>query len=142
MHSNIQASKLSKNPDNSIKVQQRSFAKSITKIIIPEQNSKETLLDTSTTKMFQAAVGKLNWLATISRPDISFDVSYLSACLPEATFGDVAFTNKLISKVQSEAISIHYPALDKQSLHIQVYTDGSFNSLPNNGSQGGPGVSL
>ena len=50
---------------------------------------------------------------------------------------DAKELNKVISKVQKEPSGILYPSLDENTLNIQVYADGSFNSLPNNNSQGG-----
>ena len=102
-----------------------------------EDQDKTTSLQSDTKQAFRSAIGKLNWLATVSRPDISFDVSCLSGRVSEATIADAIDTNKLIDKVQNEPTGVTFPSVDESTLHLQVYADGSFNSLANNGSQGG-----
>ena len=45
--------------------------------------------------------------------------------------------NKIISKVQQQHSYLHFSRLDLSSLHIRVFTDASFNNLPEGGSQEG-----
>ena len=50
---------------------------------------------------------------------------------------DLIHINKVITKVQRERSYLHFPKLDLSSLHVRVYTDASFNNLPDGGSQEG-----
>ena len=50
---------------------------------------------------------------------------------------DILTTNKIVRKVTSSNNEIIIPKLDLNSLSIKVFTDASFNNLPNGGSQGG-----
>ena len=64
------------NPDYSITVNQNSFASTIQQITIPKERltNKETRVDQEETKLLRGVIGQLNWLAGITRPDISYDV--------------------------------------------------------------------
>ena len=90
----------------------------------------------------RTVIGQLNWLACISKPEISFEVSYLSSRVTEATIEDVIKANKIVTRIQANTLRLLFPSLDRRFLHIQVFTDGSFNSLPKSGSQGGQIVLL
>ena len=82
-------------------------------------------------------IGQLNWLAGITRRDISYDVCEASTKVKDASIADVLSVNKIVKKVKNELSEIHFPCLDPRSLHIRCYSDASFNNLPNGGSQGG-----
>ena len=45
--------------------------------------------------------------------------------------------NKVIAKVQQQHSYLHFSRLDLSSLQIRVFTDASFNNLPEGGSQEG-----
>ena len=89
------------------------------------------------TKKLRSALGQLNWLAGISRPEISFDICEASTKVKNATVSDLLGINKLIKLVKEEKTHIKFPKLNLDHLCLKVYTDASFNNLPNGGSQGG-----
>ena len=45
-------------------------------------------------------IGQLNWLAGITRPDISYDVCETSTKVKDATIADVLSVNKIVKKVR------------------------------------------
>ena len=85
---------------------------------------------------YRGAIGQLNWVTGISRPDISFAVWEASTKVNSATVADLLRINETIKKLMSTPSYIKFPKLDFRSLNIKVFTDASFNNLPNGGSQG------
>ena len=80
---------------------------------------------------------KINWVSGISRPDISFYVYDASTKFQNATTTDAVKVNKVIKHLKSTKSFIKVPKFDKESLKLQLFTDASFNNLPNGGSQAG-----
>ena len=68
----------------------------------------------------RSAIGQVNWVAGISRPGISSSV-----CKASTKF-------KIIRNVKNTENCIKFSCLD-----LKLFTDASFNNLPNGGSQGG-----
>ena len=126
------------NSDNSITVNQNSFTNTIQPITIPKERltNQETKVDQEEKKLLRGVSGQLNWLAAITRPDISYDVCKASTKVKDATIADVLSVNKIVKKVKNELSEIYFPCFDSRSLHIRSYSDASFNNLPNGGSQG------
>ena len=127
---------MKQNPDNSITVNQNSFANTVQPIIIPKERltNKETKIDQEENKLLRGVIGQLNWLAGITHPDTSYNVCEASTKVKDATIADVLSVNKIVKKELSE---IHFPHLDPRSLHIRCDSDASFNNFPNGGIQGG-----
>ena len=121
-----------------IVVDQFSFADSIQPIELESNRMKSSQSDLSSaeTTLLRGALGKLNWLSNMSRPDISFQVSSISANIKKAKISDIKEVNKVIKHVKSTASSVLFPSLDKDSVEIVTYTDASFNNHEDGGSQG------
>ena len=130
---------LEQGPDGSITVNQHSYAQSISAIQVRYNDvvNKDRPLNESEISILRCAIGQLNWLACITRPDIAFDVSVASSSIKTATLADILKVNKIITKVKSNECSIRFPKLDLSSIKIISYSDASFNNLPKAGSQGG-----
>ena len=133
---------IQQHPDFSITMSQRNYASSLKQLGIPTSGSKSITLSGSDLEAFHTKVGQLNWLANVCRPDISFETCYLSGCNKSATVQDLLYLNKVISNVQKNDSYLFFPVLDRKTSYVEVYTDGSFGSLPNGGSQGGSFVFL
>ena len=127
------------NPDNPITVNQKIFTNTIQPITIPKERltNKETKVDREEKKLLRGVIGQLNWLAVITRADISYSLCEASSKVEDATIADVLGVNKIVKKVRNELSEIHCPCLDPRSLDIRCYSYASFNNLPNGGSQGG-----
>ena len=123
--------------DKSIQVNQHSYASTIQPLNFLKNQSDKTPLTPTEKSQFRSIVGQLNWLSGVTRPDISFEVSQLSAVASRATVGDAKLLNKVVKKVHGEQLSISYPPLNLKSLSIVVYSDASHGNLPDGGSQGG-----
>ena len=61
--------------------------------------------------LFRAAVGKLNWLAVGTRPDVAFDVIEHSTKFNKATKADLYAVNNSISRVKKTSVSNVVPNL-------------------------------
>ena len=85
---------------------------------------------------YRSVVGQLNWVAGISRSDISFSVCEASTKFKNVTVADI-YVNKIIRNVKSTKNCIKFPRLDLKTLQLKLFTDASFNNFPNRGSQGG-----
>ena len=57
---------------------------------------------------FRAVVGQLNWVATQTRPDISFDVCDLSTKFNCATVGDIMSANKTVKRVKDNPVLVFF----------------------------------
>ena len=120
-----------------IQMSQSVYAESIQNLDIPDKRSKHTLLSEQEKEPLRSVIGQLCWLANQSRPDISSDVCQLSAAFKNAKVSDINFANKTIRKVKLDSVSLSFPVLDLDRLRLEVFSDSSFNNLPNSGSQGG-----
>ena len=54
-----------------------------------------------------------------------------------ATIKDVPYINTIINNAESTNYGIKFPYLSIDNLQLQLFTDASFNNLPNGGSQAG-----
>ena len=122
-----------------ITLNQNSYIDSLKIIEISEKRLKEKLdkVSQEERKMLRSSVGQLNWLCTMSRPDIGFTIGQISLSSNQATVSDIYNTNKLINHVKNTKTSIVFPNLDLKKCFIQVFTDASYANLRDGGSQGG-----
>ena len=83
-------------------------------------------------------IGQLNWIATQTRPDLSYDISELSSMLKQKNVECLKQTNRVVKKAKKEKSQIDIPDLrNLEQLKIVAYNDASFSNLPDRGSQGG-----
>ena len=96
-------------------------------------------LDVSEVRQLKGLIGQLQWIAKLTRPDIAFETSQLSANVKRATTDHVKRANKVVRKVKSEPLAVRIPdvgPISESSLY--VYSDSSFANLDEDcGSQGG-----
>ena len=129
---------LHQNDDLSIVIDQNSFASTLFPIPFPMDRLVDKLqrINSVEEKQLRSLIGQLNWLAGISRPEISFDVSVMTSRIRIATVEDLVYCNKVLKQVQSNPTYITFPGLIMESLSLVVHCDSSWNNLPNGGSQG------
>ena len=86
----------------------------------------------------RSALGKLNWITTQTRPDLTYDVSELSSALNKKQVKTLIDINKAIRKAKRYPSKIVIPDLGNlEKCKMLVYCDASFANLSNGGSQGG-----
>ena len=119
-------------PNCTISLDQLSFTEIIAPVAVPKfrLGNKQ-----SVPTELRTAVGQHNWIATVSRPQISFKVYQASTRVKDLTVANMLHINKIITKVQREQSYLLCNKLDLSYLHVLVYTDASFNNLPDGGSQ-------
>ena len=132
------------NPDASITVNQSTYTDSISVIPLDPDRLKDPQkrLNDDEVKLLRSALGQLNWIANMTRPDISFTVSKVSAHIKDAAVSHVKEINKLIKHVKDTPSSVTFLTLDIASTRVVAFTDSSFNNLDDGGSQGGQIVFL
>ena len=95
-------------------------------------------LSTNELSACRSAIGKLNWVATQTRPDLSFDVSELTSHLKNNRVASIRMVNKTIKKAKKEKSSLFFPHLGPvDKCNMIVYSDASFANHTNTSSQGG-----
>ena len=94
---------LIQNDDFSLTINQNNYIDCISEIKLSNERLKEknSLLSREEKTAYRSAVGQLNWVAGISRPDISFSVCEASTKFKQAIVGNVPYmstVNKIIKK--------------------------------------------
>ena len=100
--------------------------------------NKSSELSEAEKRDYRGVVGQLNWIATNSRPDISFEVCDLAVSFKNACVKDMLRLNKLVKWVQEELYKINFFQLKGlESCTLECFTDASFANLSDSSSQGG-----
>ena len=119
-------------------VSQNEFIKDVKLLNKKESYELDDELSESDLTLCRSTLGKLNWVATQTRPDISYEVSDLSSLLKERKEKIVLDINKSVRKVKRFASKIIFSSLGNlKNIKIMAYCDASFGGLDNGGSQGG-----
>ena len=130
--------------DQGVHIGQRKYTEELQEIKIDLSNkeSNDRLITEDERKSLRSVVGQLNWLATQTRPDLSFSVSELGSNFKEATVKHLVKANKLVKRAKINACSLFFLKLDLTNLKVRCYADASFGKLRDGGSQGGMFVEL
>ena len=131
---------LNQHENGTITISQNDYINELEPITLNEERfkiSKDEPIDETERSKLRQSLGKLNWLACMSRPEISFTVSDVSSRITTATIADIKVINKTIKFIKSNPCHITIPRLDLNNLGIKLFTDASFNNLEGGQSQGG-----
>ena len=130
---------IEQNADLSIDVDQTNYINGVNPIMLTNDRMKHTSspLTDKERSQYHQLIGQLNWITNMTKPEFSFEVCYASTIVNSATISDITKLNKVLKHSKSEKSYIKFPSLSIDSLSIRIYTDASFNNLPNIGSQGG-----
>ena len=104
----------------------------IEKLEINEYGRDEppNMLNEDENRLVRKSQGQLSWLATQTRPDISFDAFQLSTVLNRATQKDGKVANKIIKKVKQENVKLKFGKLGNiKDLHIELFSDASLGNI-------------
>ena len=81
-------------------------------------------------KGYRKIVGCLNWVATVSRPDLAFEVVSLSTHFRNAKVEQLLAANKAVRKLQAHDVVIFFPRLKiDHNLRVVLYTDSAYKNL-------------
>ena len=127
-----------KKSDSNIKIGQDEYTKKLRPIPLQNGRKLEDKLTSTEITETRQLIGQLNWLAPQTRPDLSFDVSALSAISKQENRECIKQINRTIKKAKKEKSQIHIPNLgNPKLLQIIAYSNASFANLTDGGSQGG-----
>ena len=116
---------------------QDEYVKKLNHIPLRNDRTLDDKLSPAEVTQARQLIGQLNWLATQTRPDLSYDVSALSSLLKLENTDCVRQINRTVKKVKKEKSQIDIPSLGNPSLiQIVAYSDASFANLNDGGSQG------
>ena len=123
---------------NSIKIDQNQYISKIEKIDIPSDRSLDSQLTECEKLNLKRLAGKMLWVSSNTRPDISFETCVMSNTGQAPTLKMIHEANKAVSKLKSKSYSIKFKNIGSPSnFEICVFTDATHNSLGDGSSQGG-----
>ena len=80
--------------------------------------------------LIRKLTGQLNWVASQTRPDLSFDAFYLSTKLNKATYRDALDANKATKRAISRIPRLKFSRLGKiEDLHLELFPDASLGNV-------------
>ena len=120
----------------SIIIDQSSYIERIEEVSITNRNDKTRPLERNEQRVYRGICGQLNWVASQTRPDLSFEVCRLSTSLNGATVDDMIQANKTTRKCKQRSVSIKFPPLQKP-FYLVAFCDASYTNLRDGSSQGG-----
>ena len=115
---------LSQNSDYSISIEQINYTTSISEIPLPKERMSDcnSPLTEAERTQYRSVIGQLNWVAGISRTDISFSVCEASTKFQNATVAKVYYVNKIIRNVKSTKNCTRFPRLDLKTLQLKLFS--------------------
>ena len=117
--------------DGSIVISMNDYANSLEEIKIREDRSDESL-SREEMKVLRKYVGKLNWLAANTRPDIAIYALDLAKKQKSATLKDLRSINRILKKVQEKESKVIFRRVaKKEDLCILGICDASYHHEDN-----------
>ena len=142
--------KTAKKYDCSIILDQNQYINTINLMPISPEQSRQCYhpLSKEETTLLRGALRKLNWVAGMTRSEISFHVCEISIKIKTTTISDIISVNKVyITSVNSSLSRTPPPHPQKKRtpqvtskyhhLNSFLYYDASVNKLPDGSNQGG-----
>ena len=120
---------IQQNEEKEIFVQQNDF---VDNLIENEFSVEEhdQLLEKNDNRMVRKTQGQLSWLATQTRPDLSFDSFNLSTMLNRAKLRDGKHANKVVKKAKQEKVQLKFSHLGNiEDLHLELFADASLGNV-------------
>ena len=115
--------------DGSIEVSMEDYTESLEEVLLhPGKRKKEELNDKEMTA-FRKITGKISWLSSICRPDLSFNSLKMSMKGKEATVADLKYANLSVRKAKNKTSKIVYkPVKSKENLVIYGMGDALYKA--------------
>merc|ERR1711984_63069 len=112
--------------DGRIELSMDEYADSLEDILIREDKSSEEL-DREEMRTLRKYVGKLSWLATNARPDLSIYALNLAKKQKQATLKDLRDVNRILMKVREKESKVVFRKMgEKEDLCLLGVTDASY----------------
>ena len=74
-------------------------------------------------------MGKLNWLGQQKRPDIAFEVSYLSQVCKGGDTEDMRRLIRVEERLKRGSVAVELERLEGREVYIEVYADASLGNM-------------
>ena len=116
-----------KKVSDGVELSMESYADSIEEITEIRRAKKEEPLTKSELKLFRKYVGKINWLAENTRPDLAIWALNLSKIGSKATIGDMKKLNQVIKKVKGRQSKVKFSKVGNvNDLVLHAVGDASY----------------
>ena len=113
-----------------IVINQEAYKDTLHEIEIGDKESDQRPLTREEFKRYRGAAGQLQWLAEMTRPDLSYDCLEISRHNKDATVGDLRSVNKVIRKAKMHDTFVKYSHIGEfDDLKILAITDGAYLKL-------------
>lgn len=103
------------------------------------REGNDELLEGKMLTAYRRLLGKINWIAHQSRPDLSFNAYSFSLLSKGTTVKDLKQLNKFASKIQAGPQHLMLSKLKEDDLRIVCFSDASFANLPPDKTSSGEG---
>ena len=115
-------------PDFSITMDQVAYAQTLVPVDIPRvrRRDRESLLTESERSVLRAKAGELNWLQSISRPDLAGAVSILQTSFADPRIKHLFEINRLIKEARQHAVQIRIRSIPCQQLMFVCTADSAW----------------
>ena len=130
---------ISKNEDG-ITVSQNGYKDSVQviQIFAGRANQKTSPCNEAEIEKYRGLVGKINWLSTQSRPDISYEALELSCNMSHPKIEHILQANKCLKKVGMTETFLQFPNLGNlKNVRLVSLSDASHANLPDGYSSAG-----
>ena len=79
----------------------------------------------------------MNWVASQTRPDISYDVCVIGNIGKQPKVKLLKTANRALKKLKNQSLALNYPSLGSpEKLEVVAYSDATYASLSDGASQG------
>ena len=114
-------------------VDQRQYCRTVQPLKVDDFKNRDpdSSVDEEQKKFYQGLLGKLLWLSSQTRPDLSFDTMEHSTFSKSPRIRDMLSLNKVVKKLDQGPARICYRALDieKGNLHLLCFADASLGNM-------------
>ena len=119
--------------EQGIRVKQENYENEMKEIPINQKRKadKSSPLTKREMEQLRATAGQLNWIATQTRPDLSYDALELNMCRNHPTVDQLLKANKAVRHAKNSMGGLLFPNLGSPAKwEIQVFCDASWGNLP------------
>ena len=119
-----------KQTHSEITIDQQQYIDDLSTTEIPVYQHKSDVLGGKEKRELKAIAGQINWIATQTRPDLTYDASEISTSVKNATIEDVMQANKVIRKANSNTVRLRFRDLrDVNRAELISFSDASLGNL-------------
>ena len=122
-----------------ISVSQLGYADQIKPIDIDKTRLNKNTLPINDTekKQLRTICGQLLWVATQTRPDVSYATCFASNTVTNGTIADLKMVNKTVKFLKKNPLTVKFKKLALEESVFVVFCDASYGNLRDGSSQGG-----